>query len=179
MNRSSIARLFAIATVTFMLSPVVLADPPQGKGKSAAQGGSAVDHGPPQGKAGVPNDDRYDDHHGDDKGKGKEDAQDNRGQTVSECNQRANERKLKGKDRQEFVEWCTDHGAQSQYSERSYNEDRGCYRKADEKGLSGDKRRNFINECVRRQEQKPAQENVGTYGEPRGKDVQGKGGTHK
>lgn len=177
MHRTSISGLLAVAALTVVLSSVVLADPPPGKGSNAAQEAHDVEHGPPQGKAGVPSDDRYDDHHGDDKGH-KDDAADNRGQAVSECNHRANQRDLTGKNRQEYLEWCMDHGAHYKYDERYYNEDRSCYRKADEKGLIGDKRRQFINDCVRRHQEKRGETGAGAYGDPRAHDVPGKGSTH-
>jgi hypothetical protein len=32
----------------------------------------------------------------------------NHGQVVSDCNQRANARNVKGQDRKDFVDWCVD-----------------------------------------------------------------------
>ena len=174
MNRRPITHMLVTAALSLILSPAVLADPPAGKGPNSTQGNRDVEPGPPQGKAGTPVDDRYGDK---DKGHS-DDAKDNHGQQVSECNHRANERKLQGKDRQEYLDWCMDHGAHYKYNERYFNEDRSCYRKADEKGLSGDKRRQFINDCVRRHQEKRGEAGVGTYGEPRGRDVLGKGSTH-
>lgn len=72
----------------------------------------------------------------------------NHGQVVSECNHRANERNLKGKDRKEWTEWCEERGSRHNYDYRRYSSDRNCYQKADNKGLTGDKRRKFINDCL-------------------------------
>ena len=72
----------------------------------------------------------------------------NHGQVVSECNHRANERKLKGQDRKEFVEWCESRGARYGYDDNRYGRERECYRKADNKGLKGDKRQKFLANCL-------------------------------
>jgi hypothetical protein len=82
------------------------------------------------------------------KGKGNDGRDDNHGQVVSECNHRANERNLKGKDRKEWTEWCEDRGSRHNYDYRRYSSDRNCYQKADNKCLTGDKRRKFINDCL-------------------------------
>jgi hypothetical protein len=92
----------------------------------------------------------------------------NHGQIVSECNHRANERNLKGQDRKEWVEWCEDRGNRYAYDSRRFDDDRSCYRRADEKGLSGDRRRAWINDCLEKQDAQRT-------GQPRGKDVLGKG----
>jgi hypothetical protein len=114
----------------FLLSPVAFAEPPADKGKAAAAA------------------------HEDDKSGNKErhDDDGNRGQVVSDCNHRANEKNLKGKDRQEYVEWCNDRGEHYKYDDRRYDQDRSCYRRAEEKGLSGDFRRAFIQDCLRKLE---------------------------
>jgi len=72
----------------------------------------------------------------------------NHGQVVSECNHRANERKLKGQDRKEFVEWCESRGARYGYDDNRYSRERECYRKADNKELKGDKRQKFLANCL-------------------------------
>jgi len=72
----------------------------------------------------------------------------NHGQVVSECNHRANERKLKGQDRKEFTEWCESRGAQYGYDDNRYSRERECYRKADNKELKGDKRQKFLANCL-------------------------------
>jgi hypothetical protein len=79
-------------------------------------------------------------------GSGKDDA--NRGDVVSECNHRANERKLKGQDRQEWVDWCIDRGAARGYRDDDWNRERNCYRNAYERGLTGDARRDYLRRCV-------------------------------
>jgi hypothetical protein len=76
---------------------------------------------------------------------------DNHGQVVSECNHRANERKLKGHERSDFVEWCTDSSERHGFDDRRWDGDRNCYQKADKKGLSGDKRKQFVRDCINRQ----------------------------
>jgi hypothetical protein len=87
----------------------------------------------------------------DDKGKGKDKdsygADANQGQVVSECNQRANERNLKGQDRKDFVEWCESRGARYKYDDRRYDGERNCYQKANNKGLAGEKRADFLEKC--------------------------------
>jgi hypothetical protein len=115
----------------FLLSPVAFAEPPADKGKPAA---AAHDDD----KSG--NKERHDDDDG------------NRGQVVSDCNHRANEKQLKGKERQQYVEWCTDRGEHYKFDDRRYDQDRSCYRRADERGMSGDFRRVFIQDCLRKLE---------------------------
>lgn len=84
------------------------------------------------------------------KGQGKDSAKGapNHGQVVSECNQRANDRKLKGEDRKDFVEWCESRGARYKYEDKWYAVEKNCYQKANNKGLTGDKRRNFLDKCL-------------------------------
>jgi hypothetical protein len=132
MNIHRISQMLAALALAAVLVPAALAEPPvdKGKGANAAQQGGQSDE----------------------KGKGYTENDDTRGQQVSECNHRANERNMQGKDRQEFVEWCTEHGAAHKYDERRFAQDRPCYRKADEKGLSGDLRRVYVQDCLRRQE---------------------------
>ena len=79
---------------------------------------------------------------------GNSQGKDNHGRVVSECNHRANDRKLKGKERQDFVDWCTDSSERHGFYDWRWNDDRSCYQKADNKGLSGDQRRDFIRRCV-------------------------------
>ena len=95
---------------------------------------------------------------------------------VSECNHRANQRNMKGQDRKQWVEWCTEHGQRFRYDNRYWNNDRTCYQKADDRNLSGDKRRSYLHECLSKSDRNrydPSK--YDTYGEPRGKDVLGKG----
>ena len=134
-----------------LLAPVTLADPPADKGKDAPAAQAAGD----KGKGASPAADQanasaaaHDRAHADDKGR----ADESHGQVVSDCNHRANEKNLKGDDRQDYVEWCTDRGERYQYDDRRYDQDRGCYRRAEERGLSGDVRRAFIQDCLRKQE---------------------------
>jgi hypothetical protein len=174
-----VCRWLVVSALAVSLSSVVFADPPAGKNpnanQAAAPGGSAAQT-PPEYRGPGSSQERYDDQNHNNK----DDWDDaNRGQVVSECNHRANQRNMKSKDRQEFLEWCTEHGARYKYDDRYYDrEDRSCYHKADEKGLSGDKRRHFINECIRKHEVKRGEAGVGTYGEPRGRDVLGKGSSN-
>ena len=134
-------RLLAVIVSGLLLGPVALADPPADKGKSAGAAQAVKDDGKSSSAA-------QDRHHEDGQGK----AEDNHGQVVSDCNHRANQKELKGKDRQDYVEWCTDRGERHQYDDRRYDQDRSCYRKAGEKGLSGDTRRAYIQDCLRKQE---------------------------
>lgn len=151
-----ITATFAACVLALVLAPVALAGPPADKGKpvSAAQG-----QGQGQGSGKSQADEHAGAHDAGAKGasgdKGKESAHDdadNHGQAVSECNHRANDKKLKGKERQEYLEWCTDHGERAKYDDRRYDQDRSCYRRADEKGLGGDFRRVYIKECLQKQE---------------------------
>jgi hypothetical protein len=112
----------------FLLAPVAFAEPPADKGKAAAAA------------------------HDDDKSGNKDRYDGNRGQVVSDCNHRANEKNLNGKERQQYVEWCTEHGERYKYDDRRYDQDRSCYRRADERGMSGDFRRVFIQDCLRKLE---------------------------
>ena len=127
--------LATLALAVALLSPPVYADPPAGKGKDKDNTSQPYYDDRHEGKQGYDNDAK------------------NHGQKVSECNHRANERNLKGQDRKEFVEWCTDYGDRYKYDQRRFDSDRSCYRKAEERALSGDKRRAFIEECLRKQEQ--------------------------
>jgi hypothetical protein len=166
-------RHFLVAlAMGLVLAPVAFADPPADKGKGAnaaqAKGGGKpqadTSYEDPKGK--------YDDKgRYDDKGKHYDDKDGNHGQVVSECNHRANQKNLKGKDRKEYVDWCTDNGAHAKYDDRRYDSERSCYRRADEKGLSGDTRRKFLNECLEKQRNSTRE----THVEPRGRDVLGKG----
>jgi hypothetical protein len=92
-------------------------------------------------------------------------GKDNHGQVVSECNHRANERKLKGKERQDFVDWCTDSSERHGFYDWRWNDDRSCYQKADNKGLSGDQRRDFIRRCVDKNTDDYAKKSRGQGGE--------------
>jgi hypothetical protein len=134
-------RLLAAVVLGIVLSPVALAEPPvdKGKGAKAAQGQ------PDKASQPVASDRR------DDSGRPVAGDDANHGQQVSECNHKANERNLKGQDRKDFVEWCTDHGAHYNYDARRFDQSRSCYRKADEKGLSGDIRRVYLADCLLRQ----------------------------
>ena len=135
--RQACASIALALTVSLAASSVVLADPPPGKGKDkGAQSGGYEQQGK-EGNEGKKGKDGY----GDDS---------NHGNVVSECNHRANERNLKGKDRKEWTEWCEERGSRNNYDYRRYSTDRNCYQKADNKGLTGDKRRKFINDCLDR-----------------------------
>jgi len=115
------------------------AEPNKGQGQGQAKG---------QGQEHRHQDDRhYDDKHGNDRQKKM-----THGQVVSECNHRANERKLKGKERKHFVEWCTERGERYRFDDRRYKYDEDCYDRADRKNLSGLKRVTFIAECTARRD---------------------------
>jgi hypothetical protein len=137
MNR--ITQVCAAIALALALSPTVFADPPADKGNPGKSQGQSKDNPGEQGKADAGS-------HYDDKNEGSS----NHGQVVSECNHRANERNLKGHDRQEWTEWCEERGSRHNYDYKRYSSDRNCYQKADNKGLSGDKRRKFINDCLDR-----------------------------
>lgn len=139
MNIQGIRQLLAALALTAVLAPVAFAEPPptvKGKNANAQPDGRHESATQPANKD-------HEEHGDDDR---------NHGQVVSECNHRANTKQLKGKDRQDYVEWCTERGERHHYDDRRYDQDRSCYRKADDKGLSGDFRRVFIQDCLRKQE---------------------------
>jgi hypothetical protein len=107
----------------------------QGKGKGHGQGNAQSQDQPYYGDYG--------------QGKGKDDykGNDNHGQATSDCNHMANQRKLKGQERKNYVEWCQDRGQHWGYKDNSWYGEKTCYQKADNKGLSGDKRRRFLQDC--------------------------------
>jgi hypothetical protein len=136
---------FALAfAISIAASPLVLADPPAGKGKDK----SAQSGGEQHGKSGQQGKGASDEYRYDDSNENRYDDKDNHGQVVSECNHRANERNLKGQERKEWTEWCEERGSRHNYDYKRYSSDRNCYQKADNKGLTGDKRRKFINDCL-------------------------------
>ena len=70
----------------------------------------------------------------------------NRGQSVSECNQRASDRGLKGQDRREFVAGCV-----SRYQvmdDERRDRYRECHARAADRGLHDASRRQYIEDCV-------------------------------
>lgn len=200
-------KYLAVFTLLALVTGPVMADPPAEKGKgndksaqqgnpSPQQGNDKSQHGNQPGSQGEQHgnqggssyraddrdgnkhddkyhdkyDDKYDDHD-----KSKNDA--NHGQVVSECNHRANQRNLKGKDRKQWVEWCTDHGQRFSYENKRWSDDRTCYQKADNRNLSGDKRRAYVRDCLSKMDHTRYDYNDRgePRGEPRGKDVLGKG----
>jgi hypothetical protein len=137
MNLQCIRQTFAaLALGVIVLTPAALAEPPADKGKPEAVQGQDRDKGVDKTVPG------HEAHPQDD----------NRGAVVSDCNHRANTRKLQGADRQDYVEWCTERGARHQYDDRRFDLDRACYRRASDKGLAGDARRAFIAECLHERE---------------------------
>jgi len=142
-------------------------------GQSKQQGNKpdaqAAEHGN-QGGANYRADDRDGNKH-DDHDKSQNDA--NHGQVVSECNHRANERNMKGQDRKQWVEWCTDQGERFSYRNDHWTNDKTCYQKADNRNLSGDKRRAYVRDCLSRMDR--TRYDYDERGEPRAKDVPGKG----
>jgi hypothetical protein len=136
--------VLATLVLGVMLSPLAFAEPPADKGKGAdASQPTKQDMG---GQSAA--DAR------DDKGNDRGASDQPHGEVVSECNHRANERNLKGRDRKQFVEWCTDRGERYGYDDRRFDEERSCYRKADDRGLSGDFRRVFLQDCLGKQEKR-------------------------
>ena len=71
-------------------------------------------------------------------------AQD-RGQAVSECNHRVNERDLKGQDRKDFVGGCLSRQAMNDDRRDRYRE---CHARAAARGLHDASRRQYIEDCV-------------------------------
>jgi hypothetical protein len=153
-------RMLIVALVAVLLGPVSYAGQgnsqgkaqgkPQGQVQGSSQGqghGKAKDQGKGQ-----------DDGHGNSQGNRHSQEQhgqgqagkDNHGQVVSECNSRANDRKLKGKERQDFVEWCTDTSERHGYKDGRWTGDRSCYDRADKNGLKDADRRDFVRRCVDR-----------------------------
>jgi hypothetical protein len=184
-------RYLAVFALLALVTGPGMADPPAEKGKgndqSAQQGNPSLQqandksqqgnkpasqgeqHGNKDGsnyRADDRDGDRYDDHD-----TSKNDA--NHGQVVSECNHRANQRNLKGQDRKQWVEWCTDHGQRFSYENRYWTNDRTCYQNADNRNLSGDTRRAYVRDCLSKVDR--TRYDYNERGEPRGKDVPGKG----
>jgi len=105
----------------------------------------------------------------------------NHGQIVSDCNHRANERGIKGQERQDWVEWCTSRGYRytTQYGPKYWDSDRSCYARASDKGLTGDRREDFLRSCLGKDDDRHVDDRYRTDnkcvpGQPRGKDVLGK-----
>lgn len=74
------------------------------------------------------------------------DVDTNRGQVVSDCNQRASARDLQGQDRQDFVDRCVARHDTSGEEHANHHSD--CKARADARGLRDEARRDFINQCV-------------------------------
>ena len=70
----------------------------------------------------------------------------NRGQVVSDCNQRANARNLKGHDRKDFVDWCV--ARSDRFDDAQGNRYSDCNARANQRGLGNEERREFIDSCV-------------------------------
>ena len=140
-NTRAAKTLLASLALSLALAHTGFAEPPADKGKGAApvkdQAGSRVDDHA-KGK-----DTGHDAPH-----QGKESAH---GQVVSECNHRANDKKLQGKDRQEYVEWCTDRGAGTKYDDRRFEQERSCYGMAAAR-VDDAARRRVIEDCLRKRE---------------------------
>jgi hypothetical protein len=105
----------------------------------------------------------------------------NHGQVVSDCNHRANDRALKGQERQDWVEWCTSRGYRytTQNGPKYWDSDRSCYSRANDHGLSGDRREDFLRSCLGKDDDRVVDDRYRNDekcqpGEPRGKDVLGK-----
>ena len=105
----------------------------------------------------------------------------NHGQVVSDCNHRANDRNMKGQDRQDYVEWCTSRGYRytTQYGPRYWDSDRSCYARANDRGLTGDRREDYLRSCLGKDDDRVVDDRYRDHdkcrpGEPRGKDVLGK-----
>ena len=76
-------------------------------------------------------------------------AQD-RGQAVSECNHRLNERDLKGRERKDFVGGCLSRQAMNDDRMNDDHRDRyrECHASAAARGLHDASRRQYIEDCV-------------------------------
>src|SRR5262245_34545731 len=74
----------------------------------------------------------------------------NRGQAVSDCNQRASARNLKGQDRKDFVDWCV--ARSDPFDDSQGNRYSDCNARANQRGLRNEERRDFIDWCVGRDE---------------------------
>jgi hypothetical protein len=133
MGVKSLVSLAAVAMLVMAGPSIAESEKGQGQGQAKAQSGT-----PP-----VPQARAHDDH-----AHAGSDQKMTHGQVVSECNHRANERKLKDKDRKHFVEWCTERGEQYRFDDRRYSYDRDCYERADGKGLSGTARMVFVADCT-------------------------------
>ena len=68
-----------------------------------------------------------------------------RGQSVSECNHRANERDLQGHDGKDFVAGCLSRQAMNDDRRDRYRE---CHARAADRGLHDASRRQYIEDCV-------------------------------
>jgi hypothetical protein len=73
-----------------------------------------------------------------------------RGQAVSECNHRVNERDLKGQDRKDFVGGCLSRQAMNDDRMNDDRRDRyrECHARAADRGLHDASRRQYIEDCV-------------------------------
>jgi hypothetical protein len=154
-------RMAVVALVAVLLGPASYAGQgnPQGKGQGQPQGqvqesshGQGQDKSKEHGKsqddgAGHSQGDGHSQANDHDHGQGQA-GKDNHGQVVSDCNHRANDRKLKGQERQDFVEWCTDTSERHGYNDGRWTGDRSCYEKADKKGLRDSARRDFVRRCL-------------------------------
>lgn len=162
MGFKSLVSLTAVAMLVMVAPSGAEPNKSQGQGQGQSKGqGQQEDQ-----------DHRYhDDKHGDDKQKKM-----THGQVVSECNHRANDRKLKGTDRKHFVEWCTERGERYSFDDRRYKYDEDCYDRADRKNLSGLKRVTFIADCSAKRDQEYDRDRQRTSDQdrdydPRGRDV--------
>jgi hypothetical protein len=72
----------------------------------------------------------------------------NRGQVVSDCNQRASARNIKGQDRKDFLDWCV--ARSDPFDDSQGNRYSDCNSRANQRGLRNEERRNFIDWCVDR-----------------------------
>jgi hypothetical protein len=136
--------LLTLATVAFLLAAGTLdAEPRQGQGQGQGQAAAqAQDQSRSQSQAKCPVEPRPEQAHT------KEQKKMTHGQVVSECNHRANARKLSDKERKRFVEWCTDRGERYAFDDQRYRYDRDCYEQADRKDMSAMKRATFLAECT-------------------------------
>ena len=123
----------------------------------------------------------------DDKGKGDSKGNDpsNRGQVVSECNHRANDKNLKGQERKDYVEWCESRGARYGYKDNDYGRERDCYKRVFERGLTGEKRTSVLSSCLEEADRKyeggksKDKKSDGVSVDAAGRDVLGKGKENK
>ena len=77
---------------------------------------------------------------------GNERQDENRGQSVAECNHRANERDLQAQERKQFVDRCV--SAEWADVDDQWDRYRECHARAVDRGLNEADRRQYVENCV-------------------------------